>query len=170
MPPGVTCYLPELRRQGIQPTLTAGRLHLSPPDRLTAEIAAVVAEHAEEIRAELEAEQAAANGGTPESPRRMVTDAYQARLHASSDLAVPDGSASAAYSDETRDLIAWFEEERGNLPAKPFHLSPCLHIVEPARLYEFIADWIRDGPDCRDAGVTEHLRQLREIATKAMEG
>lgn len=71
---------------------------------------------------------------------------------------------------ETRELIAWFEAARQNLPARPFDLYPHLRVVEPARFYSFIAEWIADGEKSPHPGLTDNLRLLREVVTRAQDG
>lgn len=90
--------------------------------------------------------------------------------------AQPDAAAGLppprreSRTGETRELIAWFEAARERLPARPFDLYPHLHVVEPARFYSFIADWIADGDKSPHPGLTGNLRRLREVVTKAQDG
>ena len=204
-------YLPALRRRGLTAALTDGRLRVTPPEKLTADVAAVLAEHAAEIKAELMAEASATATApqgpalAPESPPQAVGTGTTRQDTQTSDLETPkvsrhlsesdpfDGFEAAAltsdldddpeefesfdlppprepevWTEETRQLIAWFRQTPP--PSEPFETPGGLPVSDPRRYWQFLSEWIAEGPDCTDPGLTGNPRRLREVVTKAQDG
>ncbi len=166
-------HLDTLRQRGHTLELTPdGKVFHRGPAGATDEIR----EHLDEIKAALRAEaSAAAHPGSPTSLGKP--EDATARKAQDCDLHAPDvsrrlpgpGITTKAGTGETRALIAWFEAAQERLPARPFDLYPHLHVVEPARFYSFLSDWIADGEKSPHPGLTGNLRRLREVVTKAQD-
>lgn len=153
-------YLPALRRRGLTAALTYGRLRVTPPEKLTADVAAVLAEHAAEIKAELMAE-ASATATAPQAPA-PVTPPIGADVPEHPRRWRAGTRRAERWTDETHELIAWF---RTTLPPdEPFDTPGGLTVSTPRRYWALLADWIADGTDSPHPGLTANLRQLRTIS------
>ena len=82
-------------------------------------------------------------------------------------FALPPPTEPEVWTEETRQLIAWFRQTPP--PSEPFETPGGLPVSAPRRYWQFLSDWIAEGPDCTDPGLTGNLRRLREVVTKAQD-
>jgi len=170
--PVTEAYLPRLRKYGLTAALAGGRIRITPTEKLTPEIAVELAEHADEIRAELleEASTTATAAGNPAIAPGPAKTAAQ--IDEPRDLPPADVSEhpwpqclrrrpAERWTDETHELIAWFRTTTP--PSEPFDTPGGLTVSDPQRYWAFIADRIADGAGSPHPGLTAHLRQLRTI-------
>ena len=83
-------------------------------------------------------------------------------------LDLPPPREPEVWTEETRQLIAWFRQTPP--PSEPFETPGGLPVSAPRRYWQFLSEWIAEGPDCTDPGLTGNTRRLREVVTKAQDG
>jgi hypothetical protein len=75
--------------------------------------------------------------------------------------------ATASYSPELAELVAWFRQARAGcrLPVETFHLAPWSRVTHPARFYAALEADLADGPSAARArlgGLADDLGRLRQ--------